>query len=106
MLIEPRAASTGPGAGVGDLEAHRRDPEAAVLSMHADWWIGGTRRVRRHGAIALRAARTHDRLITVGMVPSRPETGYGYIVPGQHSTETPRTVARFPRNRTRRPRST
>ena len=72
------------------LEAHRRDPDAAVLSLHADWWIGEPEAFRRTADLALRTARTHDRLVTVGMVPTRPETGYGYIVPGRRSTPTPR----------------
>ncbi len=41
------------------------------------------------------AARTHDRLVTVGIVPTRPETGYGYIVPGAPLGGEVRAVARF-----------
>ena len=44
---------------------------------------------------ALTTARAHDRLVTVGVVPSRPETGYGYIVPGAPLDERARSVARF-----------
>ena len=36
FLIEPRAASTGPALVWATLEAQRRDPEATVVSMHAD----------------------------------------------------------------------
>ncbi len=43
----------------------------------------------------LATAQRHDRLVTVGMVPSRPETGYGYIVPGPPLDEVARSVARF-----------
>ena len=42
-----------------------------------------------------RPPRAHDRLVTVGVVPSRPETGYGYIVPGAPLDDGARTVARF-----------
>jgi mannose-1-phosphate guanylyltransferase len=45
--------------------------------------------------VALTTARRHDRLVTVGMVPSRPETGYGYIVPGPPLDEMAHSVARF-----------
>ena len=95
ILVEPRAASTAPALIWAAVEARRRDPEAALLSMHADWWIGDAPAFRRTAGQALRSAVHHDRLVTVGMVPTRPETGYGYIVPGQaldaHATE----VARF-----------
>jgi mannose-1-phosphate guanylyltransferase len=95
MLVEPRAASTAPALIWATWEARRRDPEAEVLSLHADWAVGDAAAFRQTADIALAAARRHDRLVTVGMVPSRPETGYGYIVPGPPLDESTRGVARF-----------
>jgi mannose-1-phosphate guanylyltransferase len=95
MLVEPRAASTGPALIWATWEARRRDPDAEVLSLHADWAVGDAAAFRNTAGIALAAARRHDRLVTVGIVPSRPETGYGYIVPGAPLDETARGVARF-----------
>jgi mannose-1-phosphate guanylyltransferase len=95
FLIEPRAASTAPALIWATWEARRRDPDAEVLSLHADWAIGDPAAFRRTADAALTAARTHDRLVTVGVVPSRPETGYGYIVPGAPLDGVARTVARF-----------
>jgi mannose-1-phosphate guanylyltransferase len=82
VLVEPRPASTGPALVWGTHEVRRRDAEAEVLAMHADWAIGDSAAFRRTAVAALDTARRHDRLVTVGVVPSRPETGYGYIVPG------------------------
>jgi mannose-1-phosphate guanylyltransferase len=95
MLVEPRPASTGPALVWATVEALRRDPEAEVLSLHADWAVGDAAEFRRTADTALRVARTHHRLVTVGMVPSRPETGYGYIVPGDELGDSARAVARF-----------
>jgi mannose-1-phosphate guanylyltransferase len=95
VLVEPRAASTGPALVWATAEAARRDPSAAVLALHCDWAVGDTEAFVATAQAALAAARTHDRLITVGIVPSRPETGYGYIVPGTPMGESVRTVARF-----------
>jgi mannose-1-phosphate guanylyltransferase len=95
LLIEPRAASTAPALIWATWEAQRRDPEAEVLSLHADWAVGDAAAFRATADMALSTARLHDRLVTVGMVPSRPETGYGYIVPGPPLDETARSVARF-----------
>ncbi|HUR93723.1 MAG TPA: sugar phosphate nucleotidyltransferase [Gemmatimonadales bacterium] len=94
-LVEPRAASTAPALIWATWEARRRDPDAEVLSLHADWAVGDASAFRRTAAEALRTARDHDRLVTVGVVPSRPETGFGYIVPGAPLDEAARTVARF-----------
>jgi len=95
VLVEPRAASTGPALVWATCEALRRDPSASVLALHADWAIGDTAAFASTAEAALFAARNHDRLITVGIVPSRPETGYGYIVPGSPLDDTVRMVARF-----------
>lgn len=95
VLVEPRAASTAPALVWGSHEAHRRDPKAEVLAMHADWAIGDDQAFRESAALALETARRHDRLVTVGIVPTRPDTGYGYIVPGPSLDEHARNVAHF-----------
>jgi mannose-1-phosphate guanylyltransferase len=95
ILVEPRAASTAPALIWATWEARRRDPDAEVLSLHADWAVGDAAAFRNTADVALAAARRHDRLVTVGMVPSRPETGYGYIVPGPPLDTSARSVARF-----------
>jgi mannose-1-phosphate guanylyltransferase len=95
VLVEPRAASTGPALIWASHEALRRDPDAEVLSLHADWAVGDAAAFRKTAAEALATARAHDRLVTVGMIPSRPETGYGYIVPGTDLDGHARSVARF-----------
>lgn len=95
LLVEPRAASTGPALVWATWEALRRDPDAEVLSLHADWSVGDPAAFRRTADLALRTARVFDRLVTVGIVPSRPETGYGYIVPGAPLDGNANNVARF-----------
>ncbi|MEP7325376.1 MAG: sugar phosphate nucleotidyltransferase [Gemmatimonadota bacterium] len=95
VLVEPRAASTAPALVWASWEAMRRDPDAEVLSLHSDWSVGDPEAFRRAADLALRTARTHDVLVTVGIVPSRPETGYGYIVPGPSLDDQARHVANF-----------
>jgi mannose-1-phosphate guanylyltransferase len=95
ILVEPRAASTAPALIWATWEAQRRDPEAEVLSLHADWAVGDAAAFRRTADTALTIARQHECLVTVGVVPSRPETGYGYIVPGPSLGDGARMVARF-----------
>jgi len=95
LLVEPRAASTAPALIWATSEAQRRDPDAEVLSLHADWAVGDAAAFRRTADTALTTARQYDRLVTVGVVPSRPETGYGYIVPGPPLGDGAWMVARF-----------
>ncbi|MBK7595679.1 MAG: mannose-1-phosphate guanylyltransferase [Gemmatimonadetes bacterium] len=94
-LIEPRAASTAPALVWATIEAERRDPGAEVISMHADWTIRDPAAFVASAATALETAARHSRLVTVGVVPSRPETGFGYIVPGARLDSAARAVDRF-----------
>jgi len=82
ILAEPRAASTAPALTWATHVARAADPEAVVLSLHADWWVGDRAGFARTAARALEAAVEHDALVTVGIVPARPEIGYGYIERG------------------------
>lgn len=95
FLVEPRVASTGPALIWATLEAQRRDPGATVISMHADWIVSDPGAFVVTAAIALETATRHQRLVTVGIVPSRPETGFGYIVPGARLDSAARAVGRF-----------
>lgn len=95
VLVEPRAASTAPALVWATAEALRRDPQAEVLSLHADWSIRESESFRNTAAQALATAVRHRRLVTVGIVPSRPDTGFGYIVPGNSLDDVARTVSRF-----------
>ncbi|MGH7593219.1 MAG: mannose-1-phosphate guanylyltransferase [Gemmatimonadales bacterium] len=95
FLIEPRAASTGPALVWATLETARRDPGATVVSMHVDWFVRDPAAFVASAATALDTAVRHQRLVTVGIVPSRPETGFGYIVPGERLDSAACTVGRF-----------
>ena len=95
ILVEPRAASTGPALTWATHTASQRDTEACVLSTHADWYIADPSAFRETAKAALRAAVEHDRLITVGVVPTRADPGFGYIVPGASLDDTTTEVTRF-----------
>ena len=95
LLIEPRPASTAPALVWATVEARRRDFDAEVLSMHADWVIREEDAFRYTATQSFDTAARHRRLVTVGIVPSRPDTGFGYIVPGTPLDDISRTVSRF-----------
>lgn len=94
-LLEPRAAGTAAALVWATLEAARRDPEATVLSMHADWAIRDPAAFLVAADTALATAERHERLVTVGVVPSRPDTGFGYIIGGDALDQHAQVVARF-----------
>lgn len=95
VLAEPFAASTAPALAWASARAVAADPEASVLSLHADWAVGDPDAFRTAAAAALALAEQTDVLVTVGARPTRPETGYGYIVPGATLAGGARRIARF-----------
>lgn len=82
VLVEPEAKSTGPALVWGTAVARDRDADAVVLSTHADWHVPDPAAFAETADAALSVAERTGRLVTVGVVPTRPEPGYGYIVPG------------------------
>lgn len=95
VLAEPRAASTAPALVWATAVAHQQDNEATVLSLHADWYVGDDALFRKTASLALDVAERHDVLVTVGVMPTRPDTGYGYIVPGDVLEDEARHVKEF-----------
>lgn len=96
LLLEPRAAGTAPVLAWAAAELERHDPDAVMISLHADHVINPPAAFRDLLREAVRVATEHRRLVTIGAVPSRPETGYGYIRVGDPLADTSaRHVARF-----------
>lgn len=79
LLAEPAARGTGPVLAWASHEIAREDPEAVLVSLHADHVIEPASAFREQIGRVAALAREHGRLFTIGAPPSRPETGYGYI---------------------------
>jgi mannose-1-phosphate guanylyltransferase len=94
IFAEPRPASTAPALAWAAHWVAKHDPGGAMLSLHADWAVGDDREFRAAASEALTVATDEDVLVTVGVKPTRNETGYGYIVPGKPLGEA-RKVKRF-----------
>lgn len=94
IFAEPRAASTAPALVWAADWIAKREADAAMVSMHADWAVRDERAFRSAAKHAVAVATEHDVLVTVGVKPNRNETGYGYIVPGK-TLGSARTVRRF-----------
>jgi mannose-1-phosphate guanylyltransferase len=95
FLVEPRAAGTGPVLAWAAAEIERLDPGAVMVSLHADHVIEPETAFRETIARAAELALRHDRLFTIGAVPDRPETGFGYIRAGAPLDGAARAVDAF-----------
>lgn len=79
ILGEPIGRNTAPCIAYASYRIAQRDPEAVIVVTPADHAVMHEENFREAIRTALGAARTHDVLITLGIQPSRPDTGYGYI---------------------------
>lgn len=95
IWIEPQAKGTAPVLAWAASRIVREDPAAVMVSLHADHMIQPPHAFRERIAELARASVEHGRLFTIGAVPDRPETGYGYIQPGRALGGSADEVARF-----------
>jgi len=82
ILLEPMARNTAPAIAVGALRAMARNIDAIILVLPADHLIGDDQAFRDAVAKA-RPLAEKGWLVTFGIRPDRPETGFGYIRRGQ-----------------------
>jgi mannose-1-phosphate guanylyltransferase/mannose-6-phosphate isomerase len=82
ILLEPHARNTGPAIAAAAFWLLARDPDALMLVQPSDHVIADPTAFHRAVMQGLAAAQA-GRLVTFGVKPTRPDTGYGYIHAGQ-----------------------
>lgn len=82
ILLEPVARNTAPAIALAALHLAARDPDATMLVMPADHLIENEQAFR-DAVVHASALAGDDWLVTFGIQPDYPETGYGYIRQGQ-----------------------
>jgi mannose-1-phosphate guanylyltransferase/mannose-6-phosphate isomerase len=101
LLLEPVGRNTAPALTVAALHASLSGNDPVLLATPADHHVGDPAAFQAAIARGLPAAEA-GAVVTFGIVPDRPETGYGYIESaaptvgaGDTVTEGPRTIAAF-----------
>jgi len=78
IILEPIGRNTAPAVAIAALAAQARDAEALLLVLPADHLIEAAETFCQVVTAGIQAAQNHQ-LVTFGVVPNHPETGYGYI---------------------------
>src|ERR1700761_6271752 len=81
LILEPLGRNTAPAACIAALRLAAQDPDALMLLMPSDHAINDLAAFREATERAA-AAATAGHLVTFGITPERPETGFGYIAKG------------------------
>lgn len=96
IIAEPRPAGTAAALAWAALTIERRDGgDATMVCVHADWAIGDETRFRATLLAAEKVAIEQHSLVTVGIVPTRTDPGFGYIQPEKPDTAGASPVTRF-----------
>jgi mannose-1-phosphate guanylyltransferase len=98
MIVEPSARGTTNALGLAAMTLLERDPEAVMLSQAADHVISGEAEYGRAVQRAAKVAEVSRELVAIGLKPSYPATGFGYIEVGEEerfSRSHAYRVARF-----------
>jgi mannose-1-phosphate guanylyltransferase len=81
FILEPQGRGTAPAIGLTAIHLEQRDPHATMALLTADHFITDTERFRQV-LIAAQKVAEEGSLVTLGIQPSSPSTGFGYIKQG------------------------
>jgi len=94
LLVEPVARNTAPAIALAALAVAAKDPEGILVVLPSDHHVADAKGFRQTLTEAARVAAS-GHLVTLGIKPHRPETGYGYIQVGGPLTDGGRQVKAF-----------
>lgn len=79
ILAEPEARNTAPCIAYACWKIRKEFPQANIVVTPSDALVIDTAEFARCIAVALEKTADSQAIVTLGMMPTRPETGYGYI---------------------------
>ncbi len=83
MVAEPVGRDTAAAVGLAMLLIKEKNPDATLAMLPADAFISDAAGFRKALNVAFRAAEDSPSLVTLGIAPTEPATGYGYIQKGE-----------------------
>lgn len=82
IIIEPEGKNTAPCIGLAALHIRKKVEDDIMIVLPSDHAIADSRKFVRVLKAAAKTASVNDALVTIGIKPFRPETGFGYIERG------------------------
>lgn len=79
ILFEPVGKNTAPCIGWAAVEVLKKDPEATLIVLPADAYVPNPDQFRADLAVACETVAQTGNILTIGIQPTSPHTGYGYI---------------------------
>jgi mannose-1-phosphate guanylyltransferase len=95
VVAEPAGRNTAPAIGLAAFLLARRDPNAVLGLFPSDHVVDDERKFRHDMQRAVDIAAEGENIVVIGIRPTRPETGYGYIEAGGKAKNGALNVRRF-----------
>ena len=95
ILAEPVGRNTAPAIGLAAFILLHHDPDAILGLFPSDHVIANECRFQRDLKLAIEIANAGENIVVMGVKPTRPETGYGYIETGAEVRDSVLRVRRF-----------
>lgn len=95
IIAEPAARSTAPCIALACWKIRCHYPDANIVVTPSDALVLDPNEYRKVISKALGYTAAHHAIVTIGICPSRPETGYGYIKEGEHASNGIHKVQSF-----------
>ena len=94
IILEPEGKNTAPAALIAALETKKTEPNSMLIVLPADHFIQDIAQFHRALDIAIKAA-CDNKIVTFGITPNKPETGYGYIQLGEKTNDNSFNIKQF-----------
>ncbi len=95
VVLEPAMRNTAPCILLSAMKIYKKDPDAIILVAPSDHWIEDEDAFLKDVLTCFDHCRTEDKLITLGINPTFPNTGYGYIEYNSSDDEDIKKVDQF-----------
>jgi mannose-1-phosphate guanylyltransferase len=95
IVAEPAGRNTAPAIGLAAFILHRKNPKAVLGLFPSDQVIVNQKQFAKDLKTGIALAAAGDNIVVMGIQPTRPETGYGYIETGSTLKDSVTRVRRF-----------
>ena len=95
VLLEPAMRNTAPCILYASLKIKKQNPDAVMIVAPSDHWIEDEKAFLHNVETCFKASANSDKLLTLGIKPTFPNTGYGYIEFDKTASEEIKKVEQF-----------
>jgi mannose-1-phosphate guanylyltransferase len=95
VVLEPAMRNTAPCILYAALKIQKENPDAIMVVAPSDHWIENEQAYTNNIKQAFDYCENHNALMTLGITPTFPNTGYGYIEYDKHATQDIKKVNQF-----------